>query len=368
MNDLLNQFTRVIDNALIQIPENQGLANDFISHNTSYLYYVIGKNEDSQKIIRKFSIVGVIDDFAELNTEWNNVRVVKSSEIPQNGVVINCSTSISPLKVIKILNKAGVKNILNLNEIVFASKGIITPPLFVEEMRSDFRLNFLKWFEIYQRFEDKESREIFLNIICYRLTGDLKYMMGNTVRLKEQYFEEFMNYNSEIFVDIGGFDGDTTEEFCNRFPDYKKILFFEPSLENMIAAKKRLSKYDKIEYYEYGLSDKTEKLMFSQNDGSASSINNNGNVSIQVTTLDDKITEPISVIKMDIEGWELKALCGCSNHIRNNKPKLALAVYHKASDFHEIPNYVFSVNPNYKLYLRHYTEGWSESVMFFVPK
>jgi hypothetical protein len=87
-----------------------------------------------------------------------------------------------------------------------------------------------------------------------------------------------------------------------------------------------------------------------------------------VTTLDIKIKEEVSFIKMDIEGWELKALSGCKDHIINDKPKLAIAVYHNSNDFHQIPNYILSLNPDYDLYLRHYTEGWSETVMYFVPK
>jgi hypothetical protein len=71
---------------------------------------------------------------------------------------------------------------------------------------------------------------------------------------------------------------------------------------------------------------------------------------------------------MDIEGWELKALAGCISQIRNNSPKLTIAVYHNSIDFIKIPEFILSINKNYKIFLRHYTEGWSESVMYFLPK
>jgi hypothetical protein len=71
---------------------------------------------------------------------------------------------------------------------------------------------------------------------------------------------------------------------------------------------------------------------------------------------------------MDIEGWELNAIKGSKNHILNDSPKLAIAVYHRASDFITIPDLILSINSNYELYLRHYTSGWSESVMYFKPK
>jgi hypothetical protein len=70
---------------------------------------------------------------------------------------------------------------------------------------------------------------------------------------------------------------------------------------------------------------------------------------------------------MDIEGFELNALKGAKEIIKKNKPKLAICVYHKANDIREITNFILSLNPNYRLYFRHYNEGISESVIFFIP-
>jgi len=87
---------------------------------------------------------------------------------------------------------------------------------------------------------------------------------------------------------------------------------------------------------------------------------------VPVTTLDLAVAEPVSLIKMDLEGWEMKALAGGERHIRQDRPKLAIAVYHSASDFRDVWRYARSIHPDYKVYLRHYTQGWSETVMFFV--
>ncbi len=70
---------------------------------------------------------------------------------------------------------------------------------------------------------------------------------------------------------------------------------------------------------------------------------------------------------MDLEGWELKALQGCREHILEDYPKLAISVYHSASDFWKVHQAIMAVRDDYSVYLRHYTEGWSETVMFFMP-
>ena len=55
-------------------------------------------------------------------------------------------------------------------------------------------------------------------------------------------------------------------------------------------------------------------------------------------------------------------------HIKNDYPKMAISVYHKVDDFWKIPEQIFSIRSDYDLYIRHYTEGTDETVMFFLPK
>jgi FkbM family methyltransferase len=214
---------------------------------------------------------------------------------------------------------------------------------------------------------DDTSKKVLLDVLRFRLTANPEYMMDCEVRLKDQYFEDFMTYKEEFFAYAGGYDGDTTEEFINRYPSYKKVYLFEPSQKNLLAAKQRLIGRRDIDFRSVGLSDSKGTLHFTADAGSASAVTNEVGESISVVTLDEELqNEPISFIKMDLEGSEMNALRGAAVTIKNNKPKLAIAVYHAAKDFREIPEYILNLNPHYKIYLRHYTRGWSETVMFFI--
>jgi FkbM family methyltransferase len=193
-------------------------------------------------------------------------------------------------------------------------------------------------------------------------------MSDYSVRISDQYFEPFLALGGEVFVDAGGFNGDTSEEFCKRYPDYRKVILFEPSEKNLRDARKRLAGHRDIEFVAQGLSDTVGSLWFNPDAGSASSVSTTGSRSIDVTTLDAAIGQRVSFIKMDLEGWELKALEGSRRHLLESHPKLAIAVYHRASDFWRIPEYISGVRKDYDIYLRHYTEGWSETVMSFVPR
>ncbi len=67
---------------------------------------------------------------------------------------------------------------------------------------------------------------------------------------------------------------------------------------------------------------------------------------------------------MDVEGAELKSLIGAKNTIIKNKPRLAICVYHKPEDICEIPEYILSLVPEYKFYLRHYSSINWETVLY----
>ncbi len=359
------EFFSTVDSAINLESSNQTLINLFLS-NHKVARYVVGKNEQSEELIRLLSIDGLIDDYETNANSWHGVPILKTSDILAESIVVNCSTSISPVAVQSNLKKAGLKNVIAISELLIALNGKISLPWFVKQQREDYQKFKNEWFDLYQSMSDDESKKVFMDVLRYRLNPNPFYMREYEVRLKDQYLEDFMRYQNEVFVDAGGFDGDTTEEFCRRYPDYKKVFLFEPSIRNMQAAKVRLAKLHNIEFLEVGLSDNAGCLYFNPDAGSASAVSNVGSESIDVTTLDKAVNEPVSFIKMDLEGWEMKALAGCKQHIVEDKPKLAISVYHGASDFRDVPRYILSLNPDYKIYFRHYTQGWSESVMYFI--
>ena len=69
---------------------------------------------------------------------------------------------------------------------------------------------------------------------------------------------------------------------------------------------------------------------------------------------------------MDIEGSELAAIEGAKEIIKEYHPTMAISVYHKKYDFWKIPQQILAIRSDYKLYMRHYTQGTTDSVMFFI--
>lgn len=172
---------------------------------------------------------------------------------------------------------------------------------------------------------------------------------------------------NEVFIDAGAHDGDTILSFikwCNG--KYKKIIAFEPDAENCNKVVKTLSDngIENVVLKKFGLWDKNKIIGFDNKGTSSSKIDIKGNSQINVCKLDDVINEKVTFIKMDIEGAELNALKGSAETIRKYKPKLAICVYHKNEDFFEIPYFIHSLVPEYKLYLRHHSWSIYETVLY----
>ena len=115
-------------------------------------------------------------------------------------------------------------------------------------------------------------------------------------------------------------------------------------------------------------SENTTLYFEASNDG-ASHISDQGKDSIEVIKIDDVVDpfERVTFIKMDVEGSELESLKGAEQTIRRDKPKLAICIYHKAEDMYQLPLYIKELVPEYRLYLRHHSNGDGETVLYAMP-
>jgi FkbM family methyltransferase len=356
----------VVCETLAKLDRRFDLAEHFIGALAATNRYAIGKNDDTLRVNELVALDGVIDDYSDGASTWSGIPVVRTHDVPKDALIVNCSTSISPVSVLKHLCAAGLTHVIGLHELVAASRGALAWPNFVRKQRAELEEHIHAWTRIFVSLHDSESRQTFLDVVRFRISCDPHYMREYVVRIQEQYFEDFMHFGEDVFVDAGGFDGDTSEIFAARYPDYKKIIFFEPSVKNMAAARIRLAGCRDIDFRPIGLSDAAGTLNFNEDAGSAASVTKSIGSMICVDTLDSAILDPVTFIKMDLEGWEMNALQGSRRHILHDRPKLAIAVYHDAPDFRLVHEFIGRFGHNYDVYLRHYTQGWSETIMFFV--
>ena len=237
---------------------------------------------------------------------------------------------------------------------------------------SDLKENLIHYQWLEKKLADDRSKEVYLNLLRFRILPNFDFLKMAYDKDHDQYFDHKIVQcdENEIFVDCGGYIGDTVESFINNYKLFNKIYTYEPSRENINKSKEVIIKYNSIILRPYGVGTTEDHISFIDSGSSSSFMGKDDESSdkINITSLDLDILEPVSFIKMNIEGFEIDALIGAKHHIINEKPKLAICVYHLISDIWEIPRLILAMNCDYKLYLRHYREdqNW-ETVIYAIP-
>ena len=226
---------------------------------------------------------------------------------------------------------------------------------------------------VYDMLSDQNSRNIYSELIDCRING--YYKAGLSVSNQYYCFDAFSNVDiGRSFVDCGAYVGDTVERYLwNRDGLVDSILAFEPDSDNRHALQKRMRRLceewnlskDAIQIIPAGVSDHSDKLLFSHGEESSSSIFvNNGKEEVVTVALDDVITYPVSLIKADIESYEYRMLQGARKTIESYHPSLAIAIYHSSIDFFSIPKLIKQICPAYHLAVRHHGCRLSETDVY----
>ena len=223
--------------------------------------------------------------------------------------------------------------------------------------------------------------EIKKNLLERGIEEENIYLYSKACLIEEnQYFDENIIAfdDDEVFVDGGCLDFGTSNRFLDKMKQrnklVKKIYSFEPDTINLERCKKKIEETNikDVELINAGLWDTNTYLEFATNgDGGSRIVESDvlgGNNTVKVVALDNVVKEKVTFIKLDVEGAELKALQGAEKIILRDKPKLAISVYHKMEDMWEIPYYIKNLVPEYKLYIRHYSNCNWETVLYAVVK
>jgi FkbM family methyltransferase len=236
--------------------------------------------------------------------------------------------------------------------------------------------------EMYQSFEDFESKDVFARHIKARLTGDLGYIR---MSLGQHYFHEKARVQpGDIVVDAGVSSNIAViKNFAQWTGPAGKVFGFEPVKRHWDEASRRISEktIDNVEIIRAGLwsSERTERILVHhrgaskiilKSDESCEAISPapNDYEMVPLVTLDRFLKArgqtKLDVLKMDIEGAELEALKGAERAIRHNKPLLIICVYHKPKHLFQLPEYIKSIHPEYQFFLRPFSWSPSELVLF----
>lgn len=203
----------------------------------------------------------------------------------------------------------------------------------------------------YNLFED-DSKQIFAGCVDFMFGGELE-TLKNITTSKEEVFENILKFSTdEIYLDLGAYRGDTVDEFLTYSPEYKEIIAVEPDRRTFKKLTVYLEDVPDSTAHQKAVYNEKKTLVFSSKAGRQSTISDKGE-EIETLTVDELSADRvITYIKMDVEGAEKEAIEGAVNTLKNQKPKLNIALYHRSADIFELPLQIAKINPDYKFRLR----------------
>lgn len=238
---------------------------------------------------------------------------------------------------------------------------------------SPFDLDFFKENEdnfrkAYEMLSDEKSKSDYLDILRFKLSGDVKYLVKTHSEKMKLYDEVLPLSDNETIMDLGAYDGDTVREFLTvTNGKYNKIFALEPDEKNFRKLERKTEGLENLIRLNIGAWDKKETLYFAKKSGRNSRLEDGG-VPVEFDSVDNIADCEITFIKMDIEGAELKALEGAKNTVRKCKPKLYVCAYHRNEDMFALPFKIKELYEGYKIYFRQhpYIPAW-ESNFYAIP-
>lgn len=180
----------------------------------------------------------------------------------------------------------------------------------------------------------------------------------------------------DVVIDGGAFLGETALYFAERVGFQGKVYAFEfmPSNVEFIHQNLALNpQYQSvIELVERPLWSDSVTQLAADDRGPGTSlraVNDSKEMTFTTISIDDfvqsKALDRVDFIKLDIEGAELATIEGARSVITTYKPHLAICIYHKNSDFWQIPLLLHEMVPEYEFYVDHFVPfpNW-ETVLF----
>ena len=243
------------------------------------------------------------------------------------------------------------------------------------KLRAEVLKNHVDDFDnLFDKLGDYRSKKVLYGILNYWYNSDFNALGSAREENYSQYFDLDLikPVAEEVYVDVGAYTGDTILNYINTYGLYKKIYAYEITESSIKIMQNTLKDFANIDIRKLALKDINGDMHVTTNSisASANTVTDEGEEKVKCVTLDDDLKEKITLIKMDIEGSEEKALIGATNHIKNDTPKLLISVYHNHDDLWKLPKLINTINDNYTFYLRYFGNRYypTEVVLIALPK
>jgi FkbM family methyltransferase len=325
-----------------------------------------------------------IDQYAkDRSVEGIPVLTLADTTLPRNATVIvavfNREKNARFSDIQHRLSEAGFSSILSFEQFFLSC-----PDAFEETFfwlaKPDYIQNHLQEIEAVDAlWSDARSREIYRSQIQHRITGDAQVLPDPIWGCQYMPYDVPLLPEPYRFVDVGSFDGDTLAALKEQNVKLESILAFEPDMKNFQRLVERVRLHGPFAPQTVlfpcgvGRSCGTADFLEDSSESSKALLDaakgQGRRTTVPIVGLDEILFgfHP-NYIKFDVEGFEEEALCGMRKTIEDNRPMLAVSVYHRPADIFSLPLLLSSWDYPANFYLRVHMEHAFETVLYAVPK
>ncbi len=320
--------------------------------------YAYGMGNGTDKLLLRFEKYGITlsgvfasDGFVRGHS-YRGMRVQSLSEVERENddFVIVLSFASNRPEVIEMLTILDKKHTMYVPDMPVCGE---------EYFDKDFyNANYESILMAYNALDDEASKNAFANVLNYKLTGKMSYLLDCYSSVDELY--ELIGQGGRIVnaFDLGAYNGDTLRQMSEYFKDLKSAVALEPDKKTFKRLLKYVENQDKLKITPINAAAYSE-CRLGQMNGSG---NRNSSLigasyehrveDIDFVTVDSLREDRVDYIKYDVEGSEYEALLGSLETIKCDRPTLLVSLYHKSADIFTLINLLNNTLDNYSFYLR----------------
>lgn len=324
-----------------------------------------GMGDGADKVLRAFDRFGITaravmasDGFVR-GQSFHGFRVKKLTELENEFGDFDIALCFAS-QLDEVMNT--VKSVAEKHTVLVPSVPVFGNVLFDDEFIAENADDIEK---AYSLLSDEHSKKVYENVLKFYYTGEL-FLLDEVTTDKSEAFENILKLGeNEAYVDLGAYNGDTIDEFLHYSGGgYRKIIAFEPNAKNFSKLKTHCENMRNVDLWELGAYSRSTVLTFNNKAGRNSAISDVG-TETRVAAVDSILCGmAASYVKADVEGADFETLLGMKNTLKNFKPKLNFAAYHRFEDIFRLPILINRLNPDYKIFLRHhpYIPAWDTNL------
>lgn len=336
-----------------------------------------------QLVQRPSHVIAAVDDQSSNSDtvhgvpRWSSRQFIEQAARHPEALAIDFSYSPAESGLARTLcEQAGIERVDACLAVAHCGLPAVYEPAQVYRQRTLVRLD--EFLRLADRLDDEFSVFTLYSNLLFRLTYDSSVLLDCWATPINEYFSTYADSSTfqlgqrEHFCDGGAFQGPIVHKFleASRY-HYESITAFEPDHINFqkledIASTAPLPLHN-FKAIQKAISNEHATLRFEQTGTVSSHVSPNGRTCVATTRLDDEL-EKLTLLKLDIEGFEARALEGASHLIRTQRPRMAICVYHYAQDLLDIVKQLDTLTDGYHLRLRQHSPGhYYDLVLYASP-